>query len=61
MTDTIPWWADHQNLALTGYFMAAQGHEIGDILYMLEKPYKHNDDFELAKAEQDLPFDLRGT
>lgn len=55
-----PWWNDHQNLALTAAFMFRQGHSEGDVIYMLEKPWKHDDDFALAQAEVSLPEDLNG-
>ena len=38
--------------------MIAQDYSIEDVLYMLEKPWKHNDDYSLAQAEADLPEDL---
>ena len=54
----MPWWADLQKLALTAAFMERQGHSFSDILYMLDKPWKHDDDYNLAQAEADLPPDL---
>lgn len=55
-----PWWADHQNIAMTAEFMRTQGHSLEDIIYMAEKPWKHDDDYNLAQAEVDLPLDLTG-
>jgi hypothetical protein len=52
------WWDDHNNLAMTAVFMLRQGSAPDDVVYMLEKPWKHNDDFNLARAEADLPNDL---
>jgi hypothetical protein len=51
----LPWWIDHQNLAMTAQFMLNKGQSVEDIIYMVEKPWKHNDDFNLASAEVDLP------
>ena len=56
--DTVFWWDDHRNLAITAAFMNAQGHSMDDVLYMLSKPWKHNDDFNLAQTELSLPEDL---
>lgn len=50
-----PWWSDHQNLAMTAEFMKNQGQSVDDIIYMISKPWKHNDDFNLASAEIELP------
>jgi hypothetical protein len=52
-----PWWADHAKLALTAQFMVRQGHSVEDVLYLLEKPGKHNDDYNLAEAELSLGRD----
>ena len=52
------WWEDHNKLALTARFMIAQDHSIEDVLYMLEKPYKHSDDYNLAQAESELSEDV---
>ena len=60
MTETQPWWADHQKIAMTAEFMKSQGHSLDDIIYMVEKPWKHDDDYNLAQAEVDLPPDLAG-
>lgn len=48
------WWEDHAKLALTARFMLRQEHTVEDVLYMLEKPWKHNDDYNLAEAELSL-------
>ena len=55
-----PWWADHRNLTMTAEFMRTQDHSLEDIIYMLEKPWKHDDDYNLAQVEVDLPLDLTG-
>jgi len=52
------WWDDHRNLAMVAEFMQRQGHDFPDIVYMLAKPWKHNDDFNLAVAELNLPPEL---
>lgn len=55
-----PWYANHHNLALTAAFMAKQQDDLPPsevlehVLYMLERPDKHSDDFNLAQAEQEL-------
>jgi hypothetical protein len=57
----LPWWSNHENLALTAEFMARQQDDLptnevlSNILYMLSKPWKHNDDYNLASAEVELP------
>jgi hypothetical protein len=51
----IEWWMDHRNLALTARFMMSQTASIEDVLYMLEKPWKHDDDYNLAEVELSLP------
>ena len=60
--ETVPsepqWWEDHRNLALVAAFMFRQGHTEDQVVYMIEKPWKHNDDYNLAVAERDLPGDL---
>lgn len=54
------WWDDHRNLALTAEFMARQQDDmhandvLANIIYMLEKPWKHNDDYNLAQAESEI-------
>jgi hypothetical protein len=60
VTAPPPWWTDHRNITLTAEFMNAQGHSVEEIIYMAEKPWKHNDDYNLAQAEIDLPNDLMG-
>lgn len=52
--DVTPWYSDHDKLAMTAAFMARQGHSMDDIIYMLEKPHKHGDDYNLAQAESEL-------
>jgi hypothetical protein len=59
-SEETPWWADHNQLALTAAFMDRQGGSVSDIIYMLERPEKHNDDHNLAVAELDLPEELQG-
>ena len=58
MTMPEPWWSDHEKLAMTAEFMKSQDHSLEDIIYMLQKPWKHDDDYNLAQAEADLPPDL---
>jgi len=64
MTETTqPWWEDHQKLCMTAEFMARQQEgdpkqALSNVIYMLEKPWKHDDDYSLAQAEADLPPDL---
>jgi hypothetical protein len=64
ITNVPPWWAEHQNLRLTAEFMARQQADLppaevlSNVLYMLEKPWKHSDDFALASAELTLPPEL---
>ena len=60
MSTVEPWWADHEKLAMTAEFMRRQDHSLEDIIYMLSKPWKHDDDYNLAQAEVDLPHDLTG-
>lgn len=57
-TPEAPWWADHQKLAITAEFMVRQDATMSDVLYMLSKPWKHNDDYALAEAELALPEEL---
>lgn len=49
-----PWWQDHDKLAMTARFMERQGHSWDDIIYMIEKPWKHGDDYNLAQAESEI-------
>ncbi len=51
------WYDDHDNLALTAVFMLRQGSSPDDVVYMLEKPWKHHDDFILAQAEAEVAPD----
>jgi hypothetical protein len=57
-----PWWADHRNLALTAEFMSRQEDNperaIVNVIYLLQKPWKHGDDFNLASAEMNLDPEL---
>lgn len=50
MTAVDNWWDDHANLALTASFMDSQGgYSIPeDIIYMLEKPWKYDDEYKAA-------------
>jgi hypothetical protein len=57
------WWNDREKLAMTASFMAAQqtddpAQALRNVLYMLEKPWKHDDDYNLAQVQNDLPDDL---
>lgn len=51
--DTPPdWWADHQKLALTARYMisgATVPHTADDVIYMLEKPWKHYGEYVAAR------------
>jgi len=66
MTETAePWWSDHEKLAMTAEFMARQQKDdpeqaLSNVIYMISKPWKHNDDYNLAQAEVDLPHDIAG-
>lgn len=59
-TEPAPWYSDHEKLALTAEFMARQQSDLppaevlSNVLYLLEKPHKHDDDFNLAQAEQEI-------
>lgn len=49
-----PWHSDHRNLAMVARFMHQQDHTTEEIIYMLERPDKHGDDYNLAQAESEL-------
>lgn len=43
-----PWWADHTNLAL----LAEEMGDADDIVYMLEKPWKFDQEFKAAQERE---------
>jgi hypothetical protein len=44
MQPTVPdWWQDTDNLIALGYWMADNYHDPREIVYMFEKPWKHDD------------------
>lgn len=53
-----PWYAEHANLALTAAYMESQGSTIGDIVYMVAKPWKFNEEFSMARHELELELGL---
>jgi hypothetical protein len=46
-----PFWSDHSNLAVLARYLFKQGYSEDDIIYMLEKPWKYEDEFIIANAE----------
>jgi hypothetical protein len=42
------WYDDHRNLAAVARRMGEQGDTIEDVAYMLEKPWKFEDDWRRA-------------
>ena len=49
MNNDKEWWEDHDNLAILAKAMADEGDTTGDIVYMLEKPWKYAEEWRAAE------------
>lgn len=45
------WYEDHRNLALLARYMSEQGDSVEDVVYMLEKPWKFEDEWLSANVQ----------
>lgn len=48
------WYEDHHNLAILARHMIEEGDDAAAILYMLEKPWKYEAEFQAALALHDV-------
>lgn len=44
------WWMNHANLATLAEWMFQRGDSPADVVYMLEKPWKFEDEFKQART-----------
>jgi hypothetical protein len=48
--DSKPWYIEHSNIALLASWAAHTGHNAAEVAYMVEKPWKYDDEFNQALA-----------
>jgi hypothetical protein len=51
-SDQPEWWRDHRNIAAVAIDMVAHGDDEGDLIDLIEKPWKWEDTWVRVKAER---------
>lgn len=51
--EPAPWWTDHRNLVIVAQDMVAHGDDTGDLIDLMEKPWKWEDTWIRVNIERD--------